>query len=171
MMLSKFKILAKFKTLVISSCVIGIAACNPLPPQTQNQIAVEPDSVALRLASAVDRASTALETLAATEQKRAPMVTPDPIPNAPVQLMRTVTLEWTGPIENLAQKLADRASYRFQIQGDEPPVPVIVTVKAVEKPVIEVLRDIGLQAGHRANVIVDAQNQLIEIDYASQHQG
>ncbi len=164
-------ILSKFKTALISVGIIGIAACQPLPPETQNQVAVEPDSVALRLATAVDRASAALETLAATEQKRAPMVTPDPVPKAPVQLMRTVTLEWTGPIENIAQKLADRASYKFMVQGDAPPVPVIVNITAVEKPVIEVLRDIGLQAGHRANVIVDSNAQLIEIDYASQHQG
>tara|TARA_B100000686_G_scaffold354937_1_gene468342 strand:- start:4111 stop:4602 length:492 start_codon:yes stop_codon:yes gene_type:complete len=147
------------------------AACNPLPPRVDNQVAVEPDSVSLRLAEAVDRASTALATLAATEQKREPTVTIDPVPKAPVQLMRSISLEWTGPIEPVARQLADRASYRFLVQGEAPPVPVVVDVVAVNKPVIEVLRDIGLQAGQRATVIVDSNQQLIEINYASQHDG
>lgn len=162
---------SRIKNSLIVFTALTIAACQPMPPKVQNQVAVEPDSVSLRLAAAVDRASAALETLAATEQQRDPMVTPNPIPKAPAQLMRTVTMEWTGPIENIAQKMADRASYRFRIIGDPPPVPVIVNVTAVETPVIEVLRDIGLQAGHRAVVAVDPQNQMVEVDYASQHSG
>ena len=125
----------------------------------------------MQLASAVDRASASLQTLAAIEQKRTPAFSVSSVPDAPVQLMRTVTLDWTGPIAPLVSQLANRASYKFQIQGNEPAVPVVVSVTAVEKPVIEILRDAGLQAGQRANVVVDAERQIVEINYAPHHGG
>lgn len=158
-------------TLVAAILVLGISGCSYTPENTNNQLVTEPDSVSLRLATAVDNAAVALQQLAAVEQKRTDSSTVQSIPNAPVQLMRTVTLEWTGPIEPLLIQLADRASYSFQIQGHEPPVPVIVNVTAVEKPVIEVLRDIGLQAGRRADVVVDAERKVVEISYAPAHSG
>ncbi|MGM0423264.1 MAG: DotD/TraH family lipoprotein [Pseudomonadota bacterium] len=156
---------------VFAFAVSGCSYVPKIPKPANNQLATEPDAVSLRLASAVDRASVALEKLAATEQKRSAENTVESIPNAPVQLMRTVTLDWSGPAEPVLAKLADRAGYKFQVQGNEPAVPVIVNVTAVEKPVIEVLRDIGLQAGRQADVVVDAERQVVEISYAPAHSG
>ena len=160
----------RFKALGACAAVsmsLLVSACAQNFTNTNNQLAVEPDRVALQLASAVDRASTALQTLAAVEQKRTPADSVMALPNAPQQLMRTVTLDWTGPIEPLVRQLADRAGYRYMVQGDEPAGDVVINVTAVEKPVIEVLRDVGLQAGRRANVVVDGERQVIEVAYAS----
>lgn len=160
-----------FLSVLMIAAVIGVSGCTYIPYNTNNQLAVEPDPVSLRLATAVDRASTALQQLAAVEQKRAGGSTIQSVPQAPVQLMRSVTLDWSGPIAPLVEKLANRAGYRFQVQGDEPAVPVVVNVTAVEKPVIEVLRDIGLQSGQRADIVVDAERQMVEVSYAPQHSG
>lgn len=46
-------------------------------------------------------------------------------------------------------------------------MPLTVAVDVYQKPLIEVLRDIGLQAGTRADVAVDAQNGVIELSYAA----
>lgn len=134
--------------------------------KADQQLVAEPDPVALRLASAVDRASAALQTLASVEQARNPNVSIQTAPNAPQELRRTVSVDWVGPIEPLTRSLADRAGYQMQINGDKPPVPVVVSVQAREKSVVEVLRDLGLQAGRRADIVVDPERRVVELNYA-----
>lgn len=142
----------------------GIGSGNP-------QVAAMPDKVSLMLADAADRSSTALQTLASIEQHRTPHVAMAPIENAPPALMRAMTLNWTGPVEPVLKTLADRAGYGFQVLGSAPPVPVVVAVNAENKPVVEIMRSIGLQLGARANVRVDGATQMVEIHYVSKSAG
>jgi len=134
--------------------------------KVDQQLVAEPDPVALRLSGAVDKASAALQTLAAVEQARNPGANLQLPPSAPVELRRIVSVDWTGPIEPIARTLADRAGYQMQVNGDRPPVPVVISLIAREKSVIEVLRDVGLQAGQRADVVVDPSRRLVELNYA-----
>jgi len=141
-----------------------LAACAQY--KVDQQLVAEPDPVALRLASAVDKASAALQTLASVEQAKNPGVSVQTAPSAPQELRRTVTVDWVGPIEPLTRSLADRAGYQMEVNGDKPPVPVVVSVQAREKSVVEVLRDVGLQAGLRANIVVDPDHHMVELNYA-----
>ena len=134
--------------------------------KVDQQLVAEPDPVALRLAAAVDRASTALQTLASVEQARNPGVSIQAAPSAPKELRQAVSVDWVGPVEALAQSLTDRAGYQLQVNGDRPPVPVVVSVQAREKSVIEVLRDLGLQVGRRAEIVVDPDRRIVELNYA-----
>ncbi len=145
-----------------------LAACAPLNfnQKVDQQMVAEPDPVSLRLASAADRASAALQTLASVEQARTPAVSIQSVPSAPQELRRSVSVEWVGPIEPLTQKLADRAGYRFRVNGAAPPAPIVVHVVAKQKSVVEVLRDVGLQAGTRADVSVDVDQKVVELNYA-----
>ena len=158
---------------VAAFVALAVAACVPFHFQQKvdQQMVAEPDPVALRLASAADSASAALQTLASVEQARTPAVAIQSVPAAPQELRRSVSVEWVGPIEPLTQKLADRAGYRFRVNGDAPPAPVIVNVAAKQKSVVEVLRDVGLQAGVRADVAVDVDQKLVELNYAPQSGG
>ncbi len=130
------------------------------------QIAATPDKVSLLMARAADRASVALETLAAVEQARSPSVAVAPIDDAPPELQRSITVTWNGPVEPIARKLADRASYSFQVIGAPPPVPVVVSINVENTPVIDVLRSLGLQLGVRADIRVDGAARVVEIHYA-----
>jgi defect in organelle trafficking protein DotD len=145
--------------------LLFLTACTPYSKVDQ-QLVASPDAIGLRLASAVDKASAALQTLAAVEQARNPGVSVQAAPYAPQELRRTVSVEWVGPIEPITRSLADRAGYELQINGDVPPAPLVVSVQAKQKSVIEVLRDVGLQAGLRANVVVDPDKRLVELNYA-----
>lgn len=142
-----------------------MTACAPYAKVDQ-QLVASPDPIGLRLASAVDKASTALQTLAAVEQARNPGVSIQAAPYAPQELRRTVSVEWVGPIEPITRSLADRAGYELRINGDMPPAPLVVSIQAKQKSVIDVLRDVGLQAGLRANVVVDPDQRLVELNYA-----
>jgi defect-in-organelle-trafficking protein DotD len=147
---------------IFVSCMLSSCAAY----KVDQQLVAEPDPVALRLAAAVDKASSALQTLASVEQARNPSVTVQTAPYATRELRRTVSVEWVGPIEPLMQKLTDRAGYKMLVNGDKPPVPVVISVQSVEKSVVEVLRDVGLQAGQRADVIVDPERRVVELNYA-----
>ena len=130
------------------------------------QIVASPDSVSIMLAESADRASSALETLAAVEQARTPATSMSPLGDVPQELRRTITVNWVGPIEPIAKTLADRAGYSFLVLGNEPSIPVVVSVDAENSRVVDVLRDIGLQLGKRGDVKVDAKTRMVEIYYA-----
>lgn len=130
------------------------------------QLVAAPDSVSAMLADAADRAASSLETLAAVEYARTPGVAVSTIGEAPPELRRSITVNWVGPVEPITKTLADRAGYNFMTIGNTPPVPVVVSLDVENRPVIDVMRDIGLQLGMRADVKVDAERRVVEIHYA-----
>ena len=130
------------------------------------QMVADPDKVTLMLADAADRAAKAMEVLASVEEKRTPVEGVSTIRNAPVELRRAMTLSWVGPVEPISKTLADRASYNFITLGDAPPVPIVVTLDVENKPVIDILRDVGLQLAGRAKLVVDSRRRVVEIQYA-----
>ncbi len=148
-------------TLTLGACSSGA----PIRSDHPNLVA-SPDKVSMMLADAADRASISLETLAAVEQARSPEVSVGPIDNAPIELRRAITVNWVGPVEPIAHKLASRAGYAFQSIGTPPPVPLVVSVDAENMPVIDVLRSLGLQLGVRGDVRVDGRRRMVEIHYS-----
>ena len=151
---------------VLAGCEGGgnfVKAKNP-------QVAANPDKVSAMLAESADRASRSLEQLAAIEQTRTPDADVAPIANAPRELRRAVTINWVGPASAIAKKMAERASYRFNVLGEKPPVPVVVSLDKENARLIDVLRDIGLQLGARGDIRVDAQARLVELQYAARSQ-
>jgi defect in organelle trafficking protein DotD len=153
--------------LLVLMAALACTACTTSPARMNKpQLVAAPDRVSALLADAADRASNALQNLASVEQYKSPPANLARIDNAPVELRRAVTVAWVGPVDQIAKTLADRASYRFEILGDTPPVPVVVNLDVENKPVIDVLRDVGLQLGGRANVRVDSNRRVIELHYA-----
>ncbi|MCB9990150.1 MAG: DotD/TraH family lipoprotein [Rhodospirillales bacterium] len=170
LMLKTIEILRKGRLYTAVAMMAALTACSSSysePVEGDHpQLVASPDKVSMMLADAADRASVALETLAAVEQARSPEVSVSPIENAPVELRRAITVNWVGPVEPIAQKLASRSGYAFQVIGTPPPVPVVVSVNVENMPVIDVLRSLGLQLGVRGDVRVDGRRKIVEINYA-----
>lgn len=152
---------------VLSATVTLLSACAYQPGFARPQVVAEPNSVDVMIADAADRATRALETLADIENTRTPVKSIATVPNAPRELQRAVTFEWTGPVEPLVQELARKAGYNYNTVGNQPPLPLIVNVKSTNKPLIEVLRDIGMQMGARADLKIDGELRVMEIHYAA----
>ncbi|MCB9988534.1 MAG: DotD/TraH family lipoprotein [Rhodospirillales bacterium] len=152
--------------LSLVSAVVFVTACTPWKKVEPPQLVASPDKVSMMLAEAADRTSVALETLAAVEQARSPGISAPPAEDVPVELRRAITVNWVGPVEPISKTLSDRAGYTFQVLGNPPPVAVIVSVDVENKPIIDVLRSIGLQLGMRADVRVDASRKTVELHYA-----
>ena len=155
---------------VLSGPLAGpLAGCVSWTPEPPAAVApVRTDPVEMRLVEAVERAERALASLART------VPAPDPesrLPDArsvPAALRTPVTLDWTGPVEALADELARRAGYRFVEAGLPPARPLIVSVEADGDPLIAVLRDAGLRAGTAATLTVDAAGRTILLDWTEQ---
>tara|TARA_B100001989_G_C24546779_1_gene471372 strand:- start:3188 stop:3721 length:534 start_codon:yes stop_codon:yes gene_type:complete len=152
--------------MLVSGCTYSGTSSNPNFSGGSPQLVASPDKVSAMLAESAQRASVALETLAAVERSRTPNVPMAPIDNAPAELRRAVTVNWVGPIEPIAKTLADRAGYGFTVLGSKPAVEAVVSLDVENVPVIDAFRDIGLQLGMRGDVKVDARNKMVEIYYA-----
>jgi defect-in-organelle-trafficking protein DotD len=153
------------KRLIILSGIALLAGCGSEPKVTP--VAAEPDIVTIKLAAAADKAAQALDSIAGIEQQKAP-ATPkiENFEKASLSQMQPITLRWSGPIETVARALAERAGLKFRVKGNLPTVPLTVNVDVYQQPILHVLRDIGLQAGHRADVAVDDAVGVVEVRYA-----
>lgn len=173
----KHRVLKRLKLSYIAMCAMAlfVAGCSGLPiPKPKGvvdynegapQVVAPPDQVTALLADAADRAAVALETLSAVEHSRSPGVSVAPVANAPMELRRAITIDWVGPVEPMVQTLANRAGYRSSVVGTSPPVPIVVSLDVQNKPIIEALRDVGLQMGQRADITVDSARHVVEIHY------
>lgn len=154
---------------VLLAALLTLGACSTLESWSQGgpapQKVAEPDKVSALLADAADRASNALHSLAEIENQRGPNVAAAPIGDAPLELRQTLTVNWIGPADAITKTLADQAGYQFSVAGNAPAIPVVVSIDAENKPIIEILRDVGLQLGKRADVRVDANAMRVELHY------
>jgi defect-in-organelle-trafficking protein DotD len=145
---------------------------DPQQPTISTAVATEPDIVSVKLAQAADKASAALDSIANIEQQKNPAVPPmrDDYADASPNMMQPVTLRWSGPVEQVTRTLAERAGLRFRVKGREPAVPLVINVDAYQEPILHVLRDIGLQAGTRADLMIDQNEGVVEVRYAAADQ-
>lgn len=156
---------SNYMPIICCFLLVFVTACDHVPRTQSGQYVASPDKVSLQLADAADRASRALETLASVEKSRNPGESVLGVPNAPQELRRSVTVSWVGPVEPIAKDVANRAGYSFNALGDVPPTPIVVNINAQNRQVIDVLRDLGLQMGTRADIKVDAVRRVVELHY------
>jgi defect in organelle trafficking protein DotD len=153
------------KSLILFGGLALLAACSN--ETTVTPVAAEPDIVTLKLAAAADKAAQALDGIAGIEAQRAPATPPvENFDKASPSQMQPITLRWSGPIETVVRALAERAGLKFRVKGNIPSVPLTVNVDVYQQPILHVLRDIGLQAGHRADIAVDDASGVVEVRYA-----
>jgi defect-in-organelle-trafficking protein DotD len=161
--------------LVLPVAVLTLAGCSTVkgPPPVDNTYvtvgstnAADPTDINARLAEAAQRTATAVENLASIEQARTPELYTPVVTNAPPELRLLLTVQWMGPWENLLSVMAERVGYQFRVLGKAPPTPIVVTVDAKQQPFVDVMRNVGLQAAGRADLVLDSQNKVVEVRYA-----
>ena len=153
---------------VIPALMAMLPACaifSPAVPNAGRPVAADPAETLLTEAAL--RAERAFVALARARSAENPLAD-TPLPRiVPAALLTTVTLDWTGPVETLAEELARRAGYRFFAAGPVPARPAIVAVKTTDAPLIAVLRDAGIQAGRAAVLTVDADRRIVRLDWSA----
>ena len=155
-----------------AACAIAVfaAGCTPFWTDAQEKelapsAVARPDPAETRLAEAAERAEAALTMLARIRSAETSLPVVELLLEVPPALGRPVTIDWIGPVETLAERLAAYAGYRFKMAGPPPVRPAMVAIAAQDAPVIEVLRDAGLQAGDAATLTVDAEERNVRLDW------
>lgn len=76
-----------------------------------------------------------------------------------------IDIDWSGPIAPLVYKLATLSDYKLKIFGNEPTIPIIVTITKKNAIIADVLKNASLQARNRASIMVFPENKIVELRY------
>lgn len=149
----------KVKAITSLIPVMILAACSSKPTYQMTDVDKHIELAALSVEES-------LRTLALTQQVNAKEPINTDILVTPQGGMGGVTsIDWSGPIEPLLEKIGNLTRYRVKVLGPIPPVPVIITLAAREQVIADILKDAGIQAGKRANLVVYPTSRVIELRY------
>jgi defect-in-organelle-trafficking protein DotD len=172
MMKAKLIALMILATLLLTGC-----ASNPNKPSAEGRpkrivIFYPTDTGSInahsKLTEAAVSATDSLSQIAAIEKATQPKAKlKEPVNPDSIRLGTLASVDWTGPIEPLVQKLAGSARYKYRVVGKRPAIPVIVSVYAFNLPIADILRDTNFQGGKRANIVIYPRRNTIELRYDS----
>ncbi len=151
--------------LALAGCQTLDFGREPVPKEGNGSVM---DPAEARLAEAVLSAERSLSLIAETRSAEADLRVPDVPENVPPELLLKVTLDYIGPLEELARQLAAGAGYGLVTAGRPPPAPVLVEIAADDTPLIHIFRDAGMQAADRALLTVDAGRMTVRLDWISE---
>ena len=148
--------------LALAGCQTLEFGRDPVPKEGNGSVM---DPAEARLAEAALRAERALSLLAETRSARVDLRVPDMPRNVPPELLLQVSMDYIGPLEELARQLAAGAGYALVTAGRPPAAPVVVEIEARDTPLIHIFRDAGMQAADRALLTVDAGRMTVRLDW------
>lgn len=123
------------------------------------------DPAAVQLAEAATSVSHSLYQLAAIEKAASPHK-PETLPDPSSYGMENlISVDWTGPVAAILQRIANVSHYKLRIIGTEPSIPIVVSVTVENEPIGNVLRNVAYQAHQRAHVILYPKQRVIELRY------
>lgn len=79
--------------------------------------------------------------------------------------MQKMTFQWRGPIEPAVSLLANKLGYSFRVIGATFPPEPCVYIDAHEKPLFELLEEIGFQAADRAEIELSEKTREVLLRY------
>lgn len=149
------------RLIILLSIILSLVACKAVvvPPVPVS------DDATIKLAEAATSIDTSMLELEAIRKAQVPRYKkrlPDP---ATYCMNDIASVDWTGPIGPLVERLAAASGYRVRVLGRPPAIPVLVTVTARDIPLAEILRDADYQAAAKANVVVYPASKTIELRY------
>lgn len=119
-----------------------------------------------QIAEAAGSVNQSMQQLSAIQIATHPGVKMPAQPNAKAMNMeRSASLDWYGPVKPALQKLAKASHYKLRVLGSEPAVPVFVNISAKNQNLATILRDITYQTAGKADVKVFPYSRIIELRY------
>lgn len=147
------------------SLLAGCSTTQNLSSSLTPTINSSSDDASIQLAEAARSVSLSLNELKSIEKASNPPLKPLPYPTAS-GLEKTITsVDWSGPIEPLLERIAKLVNYKLEVIGHRPAIPVLVTISSKDTPLAYIVRNADLQAGIKANIAVYPGIQTIELRY------
>lgn len=149
-------------TVLVLTALFSLGGCATAPTHPQS------DPVAKALEQSTQRVSHAWQQIGAIAQAQHPQAVDqldDYRGKLPAALAQKVSERWAGPIAGLVSHLTSHIGWSFKKVGTTPPNGVPVFIDTNNKAIGEILRNVGYQAGDRAEVIVHPDEKLVELAY------
>lgn len=141
----------------------------PPPPKPCNK-PCRPDSCTIetQILETAQSIESSLTILAAAETAESPpILNTGPLITCEGGMGGTANIDWVGPIGPLVEKIACMTNYRVKILGNEPAIPVLISISAKNVVIADILQNASFQAAKRAQVLVFPCNRVIEVRYTS----
>lgn len=151
--------------LLFTISLIGCSVTNKKSTTTTTDLspANEIEQQLLATAQSIERS---LATLAmAQETNNPPLINTAPLVTAEGGMGGTADIDWTGPVEPLLHKLAEMTNYHLKVLGNEPAIPIIISITQNKTIIADILKNACLQVGKRANIMVFPATKIIELRY------
>lgn len=144
----------------ISGCASQPKVEAPVPQQ---------DQALLMLQKSAQSIQQSLNQLAEAEQYEKMKQKPnEPRIRKQIQGMEAaVTMPWSGTIEQAVSKLASFSGYEVKFMGRPPVIPILVQIGREAATISDHMRNIGIQAGSRADLVIDPKQKIVEVRYAN----
>lgn len=145
----------------------------PCPPKLPCGEVCEPEYDPIAACSVEGQLTTAAKSIerslfvlaAAKESDSPPVLLTAPLITPEGGMGNTADIDWTGPIGPLVEKIAAMTDYRVKVLGNEPAIPIIVTITAKRGVIAEILQNASFQVARRAHIVVFPCSRVIELRY------
>lgn len=122
--------------------------------------------VQAQLTAAAQSANQSLNELSAIQMSVHPHAQlKPPINPAAAGMSQIVSLDWTGPVEDLLNQIAKVTQYKVRVLGVRPQIPVIVSINATNETIADLLRDTMFQVEKQADITIYPTQRIIELRY------
>lgn len=155
-------------SIVLMPLLVNLTACAPVKPAVPANYGSQDIDINERLSCVAKSIEQSLRTLAAAQETEAMnAINTAPLITAKGGMGCKANLDWSGPIEPLLKEVARLTHYKVKVLGNSPAIPIIVSITADGRVMADILKDAGLQAGKRANLVVYPASKIIELRYAT----
>jgi defect-in-organelle-trafficking protein DotD len=156
-------------TVLLAALVAGCAMGPYMCPQKEEAPAQQQDQALSMLNRTARSIEQSLTHLAEAEQYEKMKVKPnEPRIYKQVPGMEAmVTMPWRGTLEQAVSKLAGFSGYVVKFMGKPPVIPILVQIGSDPATISDHIRNIGIQAGNRADIIVDPKQRIVEVRYGN----
>lgn len=157
-----YKLVILILTCALLSACAGNSVTLKKPPTNEPS-----DDATIKLAEAANSVSRSMLEMARIEKTITPPVKDNvlTIPNA-YNLQARASVDWSGPIGELTDRIAKAAHYKLRVLGNQPAIPVLISLDVNDESLAEILRNIDYQAGEKATIHVYPNRQVVELRYA-----
>lgn len=156
----KLKLISIFSTFLLCACGAK-HTIEKRPPQNAPST-----DASIKLAEAANSVSRSLIELAKIEKESKPAKSKNLVdPNA-YNLKARASVDWSGPIEELLQRLSKVSYYRLRVLGTPPAIPVLVNISSHDQLLSDIFRNIDYLAGDKADIKIYPGNKIVELRYA-----
>lgn len=146
-------------SLLLTAC--SVKSINRKPPQNAPS-----SDASIKLAEAANAVSKSLIELAKIEKESKPIKQKNLVNVSSFNMQARASIDWSGPIEELLQRLTKANFYRLRVLGNKPAIPVLISLTSQDEQFGDIFRNIDYLAGEKADIQIYPKLKIVELRYA-----